>query len=99
MPGPIPILVQNQLQALGARLATARKAREMTQGELARLAGLGLSTVVSLEAGHAGVSVGNLLKAIDALGLLGSVQDWLRPGQDPELLAFAQRRLDGGRGP
>jgi len=92
-----PLLVQNSLQRLGERIAVARKARELTQAELAGLAGIGLSTLVSLEAGHAGVSVGNLLKAIDALGLLETVDGWLKPEHDPELLAFAQRALETGR--
>lgn len=96
---PIPVLVENSLVGLGSRIAIARKARALTQADLARLSDVGISTVASLEAGYHGVSVGNFLKVLKALNLLRQVDEWLTPSMDPAVVSFATRRLgvrDGG---
>lgn len=67
---PIPVLVENSLLGLGSRIVIVRKARALSQVDLARLSDVGTSTVASLEAGYQGLSVGNLLKVIKALDLL-----------------------------
>ena len=90
---PIPVLVEHSLVGLGSRVAIARKARAMTQVDLARLSDVGISTVASLEAGYHGVSVGNFLKVLKALDLLAQVDDWLAPSMDPAVVSFATRRL------
>ena len=94
MPSPFPILPARALLELGERIATARRARELTQADLAHLSGVGLSTLRSLESGHPGVSVGNMMKTLDALGLLGQVGDWLAPGKDPAVVEFARSKLE-----
>ena len=66
----VPVLVQQALWGLGGKLAQRRKAMRLTQSDLALQAGVGLSTVVSIEKGHDGVSTGNLCKVLDVLGLL-----------------------------
>jgi len=66
----IPILVQDALSELGHGMALKRKTLRLTQSDLALQAGVGLSTVVSLEKGHDGVSLGNLCKVLDVLGTL-----------------------------
>lgn len=93
---PVPVLAQASLQQLGQRLAVSRRAREWTQRDLANHADVGLSTVVSLEAGHAGVSLGNLAKVLKAMDLLVDLDALAAPERDPEVLAFAQRRLTPG---
>lgn len=93
MAAPYPILPARALLALGERFAASRRARGLTQSSLAQLAGVGLSTIASLEGGHPGVSIGNALKALDALGLLGDVDEWLSPQRDPEIVRFAHRKL------
>ncbi len=50
---PVPILVQRSLAALGGRVAVARKARGMTQVQLAFSADVGVSTVAALETSRA----------------------------------------------
>lgn len=90
---PIPVLVENSLVGLGSRIAIARKARALTQADLARLSDVGTSTVASLEAGYHGVSVGNFLKVLKALDLLTQVDNWLPPSMDPAVVSFATRRL------
>lgn len=90
---PTPVLIQQALIGLGERLVMARKARELTQADLARLADVGISTVASLEGGHDGVALANLLKVLSALKLLDQVHQLLQPERDPELIRFAQRAL------
>lgn len=82
----IPILVKSALGAFGQRVAAARKARHVTQTELAHLADVGLSTVVSIEGGHDGVSVGNLFKVLDALDELPQMELLLNPRQQQATL-------------
>jgi len=95
---PIPVLVENSLVGLGLRITIARKARALTQAELARLSDVGTSTVASLEAGYHGVSVGNFLKVLKALDLLAQVDNWLAASMDPAVVSFATRKLAGHDG-
>lgn len=90
---PTPVLVQRSLAALGGRVAVARKARGLTQVQLALTADVGVSTVAALEGGHHGVSLGNLLKVLAALDLLAQADGWLLPAHDPAVLAYATDRL------
>lgn len=96
-PKHTPVLVKSSLQRLGQRLTLARKIREMTQEQLAILSDVSLSTVRSLEDGADGVAVGNLLKVLQGLNLLGQIEELLDPRHDPETVAFAQRRAGGRR--
>lgn len=90
---PVPVAVGSALERLGTRLTLARKLRGLTQEDLAHLADVSTSTVRSLEAGADGVAVGNLFKVLQALGLLGQVDQLLDPRNDPETLAYAERQL------
>ena len=72
---PFPILPSRTLQDLGERVALARRARGLTQRDLAHLAGVGASSIVALEKGHPGVAVGTLARALDALGLLAEMDE------------------------
>jgi len=83
---PTPVLVQHKLIELGTRLSMARRARELSQIDLAHLADVGVSTVASLEAGYHGVSVGNLLKVLKALDVLDQVDAWLLPQMDDAII-------------
>lgn len=71
----------------------ARKLRSLTQEELGHLAQVSTSTVRSLEDGAEGVAIGNLLKVLQALGLLSQIEMLLDPREDPETLAYAERKL------
>ena len=90
---PVPIVVGSALNRLGARITMARKLRGLTQEELGHLADVSTSTIRSMEGGAAGISSGNLLKVIQALGLLGQIEKLLDPRVDPETLAYAERNL------
>jgi transcriptional regulator with XRE-family HTH domain len=94
---PTPVLVQRALGDLGRRMVYARKARQWTQADLARMADVGMSTVAALESGSDGVSLGNVCKMLDALGLLSQVEGLLDPQADAELTRFALRALETRR--
>lgn len=79
----VPVLVQDALSGLGQGLARRRKTMRLTQSDLALQAGVGLSTVVSLEKGHDGVSVGNLCKVLDVLGVLGQLESVAIATEEP----------------
>jgi putative transcriptional regulator len=66
------------LMELGERLARHRLNQNLTQGQLAREAGVSKRTVVRLENGQSG-QLTNLLRVLRALGLLGNL-DALVPG-------------------
>ena len=80
---------------LGKRLITARKVRQMTQEELARLSDVSPSTLRAMEDGADGVSMGNFLKVLQGLNLLEQLEDLLDSGRDPETVAFAVRKVSG----
>lgn len=89
----MPVVVSGALQRLGTRVTLARKLRGLTQQELGHLADVSISTVRALEDGAEGVGLGNFCKVLDALGLLDQLEQLLDARQDPETLAFAQRKL------
>ncbi len=92
-PTPFPVLPSRSLQDLGERVALARRARGLTQRDLAHLAGVGTSSIVALEKGHPGVALGTLARALDALGLLAEFDELLAPQRDPALTVFATNQL------
>ena len=90
---PFPILPARGLAALGERIALARRARQLTQRELAFLAGVGASSVVALEKGHPGVAVGTLARVLDAMDLLSELDRLVDARRDAALTQFALSRL------
>jgi len=81
---------QTLLQLIGARLAGARLAQNMTQAELAEQAGLGLRTVQRLELGATATQLSGFLRVCRVLGLLDRI-DALVP--EPPLSPIAQLKL------
>ena len=67
----LPFEAEDVLLALSARVRVARRARLLTQADLAAKAGLGLSTVVAIEKGAPTVQMGHWLTVLWALDLLG----------------------------
>lgn len=90
---PVPVVVGSALERLGARVKMARKLRGLTQEELGHLADVSTSTIRSMEDGAEGIAMGNFLKVLQALGLLGQIEKLLDPREDPETLAYAERHL------
>lgn len=79
---PLPFEVRKTARELGMNVRIARKRRRMLQGELARKAGVGEKTLRRLEKGDEGVSVGNVLSVLWALGLLPTAKALANPDTD-----------------
>ena len=90
---PVPVVVGSALERLGVRATVARKLRGLTQEELGHLADVSTSTVRAIEDGAEGVAMGNFLKVLQALGLLSQMETLLDPREDPQTLAYVQRKL------
>ncbi|MDO4231606.1 MAG: helix-turn-helix transcriptional regulator [Lautropia sp.] len=69
---------EEMMEALGSRLRAQRLAQEITQRELASMAGLSLGALRKLE--HNGqTSLETLIRVVQALGLSESLQDLFVP--------------------
>lgn len=96
---PVPVAVHKALQSMADRAVVARKARSLTQADLARLSGVGLSTISSIEAGHDGVTLASLLKVLSALDLLDQADQLFCLEKDPALIEYGREHLSkSGRG-
>lgn len=82
IPIPLPFEVRTAARELGINVRIARKRRRMLQGELAQKAGVGEKTLRRLEKGDDGVSVGNVLSVLWALGLLPTAKALANPDKD-----------------
>ena len=90
---PVPVVVRSALERLGTRIMMARKLRGLTQEALGHLADVSTSTIRAMEDGAEGVALGNFLKVLQALGLLGQIEKLLDPRDDPETVPYARRHL------
>jgi len=79
---PLPFEVTQVARELGMHVRIARKRRRMLQSELAQKAGVGEKTIRRLEKGEDGVSMGNVLSALWALGLLPTARALANPETD-----------------
>ena len=91
------------LRALADRVRTVRKARGLTQPDLAAKAGISTNTLVTMEKGGGSVQMGYWLQVLWALDLLGGLTDVLaqlgRDNSDVALLeAQLPERVRGGSG-
>ncbi|MBL4854417.1 MAG: helix-turn-helix transcriptional regulator [Robiginitomaculum sp.] len=91
------------LEALGTNIKTARLKRRISIKGFAGRIGVSESTVIRLEKGHEGVSIGTLAMACLVLGELGRISDFLDAGSDDTGLLLARgrlpKRIDGKRKP
>ena len=90
---PVPVDVHIALQSMGDRATVARKARNLTQADLARLSNVGLSTISSIEAGHDGVTLASLLKVLSALDLLKQTDEIFCLEKDPAFIEYGREHL------
>ena len=92
---------QRALATLGANLKTARLKRRIPVKGFAERAGVSESTVIRLEKGDGGVSVGTLAMACLVLGEIDRLADFLDPGTDDTGLlldrATLPKRIDQKR--
>jgi len=73
---------QRILSELGENMRLARLRRKLSSAQVAQRAGIGRSTLVKIEQGHAGVGIGNIVNVLRVLGL---EQDLLLLAKDDEL--------------
>ena len=90
MPSPRTRLA---LRSLGANLKVARLKRRMSMRDFAERIGVSERTVVRLEKGDAGVSIGTLAMAAMVLGELDRISSFLDAGSDDIGLLMEQERL------
>jgi|SRR4051812_21133669 transcriptional regulator with XRE-family HTH domain len=72
----LPLPAEDALTRLGGRINQARRARLLTQSDLASKSGVSLSTMAAIESGSPTVQIGfylGVLFALDALEGLGRV--------------------------
>ena len=97
---PLPFEVTKLARELGMNVRVARKRRRMLQGELAQKAGVGEKTIQRLEKGDDGVSMGNVLNVLGALGLLPTARALANPETDEHGKTLELARLpERVRGP
>ena len=89
------------LQALGSNIKTARIKRRISIKSFAERIGVSESTIIRLEKGDEGVSIGTLVMACLVLGELERISDFLDPGSDDTGLMMERealpKRIDGVR--
>lgn len=89
------------LETLGANIKTARLKRRISIKGFAGRIGVSESTVIRLEKGHEGVSIGTLAMACLVLGEIDRISDFLDAGSDDTGLLLARgmlpKRIDGKR--
>lgn len=90
------------LEALGANIKTARLKRRISVKEFAERVGVSESTVIRLEKGNDGVSIGTLAMGCLVLGEIDRISDFLDPGSDDTGLLLDRealpKRIDRKRG-
>ncbi len=99
----ISLSARRALEALGANIKTARLKRRISVKGFADRVGVSASTVIRLEKGDCGVSIGTLAMACLVLGEIDRVSDFLDPGSDDTGLLLDRetlpKRIDGKRKP
>lgn len=89
------------LQTLGRNIKTARIKRRISIKGFAERIGVSESTIIRLEKGDDGVSIGTLAMACLVLGELERVSEFLDPGSDDTGLLMERdalpKRIDGAR--
>ncbi|TCP61421.1 Xre family transcriptional regulator [Rhodovulum bhavnagarense] len=85
--------VERALHSLGSDLRTARIRRRMSVDDLAQRAGMNRKTLMRLEKGDEGVSIGALGRVLLILGEEKRLADLLDPAKDETGLLLDQERL------
>lgn len=80
------------LKVIGERFAGLRLARNLTQGQLAEQAGLGLRTVQRLELGAAATQLSGFVRVCRVLGLMEHLETFI---PEAAVSPMAQLKLQG----
>ena len=100
----LPFDAEDTLRALAERVRTVRKARGLTQPDLASKAGISTNTLVTMEKEGGSVQLGYWLKVLWALDVLPGVADVVAQiGREEGDLALLEsqlpKRIRGGAPP
>jgi transcriptional regulator with XRE-family HTH domain len=87
---PTPVAVRRATREIGERLATWRRLRGLTAGQVADRAGITRVTLSRLESGTGGTSLENTLRVARALGIM----DDLVASVDPYASDIGRLRAD-----
>lgn len=92
---------RNALRSLGENIKTARKKRRISIEDFAERIGVSKRTVIRLEKGDDGVSIGTLAMACLVLGEIDLISGFLDPSRDDTGLLLDRenlpKRIDGSR--
>lgn len=89
----LPLPVQRTLRKLGEDIRNARLRRRIPTTLLAERAAMSRTTLVKVEKGHPGVSIGNYAQVLMALGLLERLTDLLDVKHDNIGLMLEEEQL------
>jgi transcriptional regulator with XRE-family HTH domain len=93
----LPPAVDQALKALGERLAIARKRRRQSQRAWAQRLGVSVPTLIRLEQGDPGVSIGIVASALWLVGRLQALPDLADPQADRGALELDIREATARR--
>ena len=82
----LPLPAEDALLRLGGRINRARRARMLTQSDLASKSGISLSTLAAIESGSPTVQMGFYLGVLFALDVLGGLDKVAVLADDPALV-------------
>lgn len=90
----LPFEAEDVLRALSSRIRVARRARGLTQPDLAAKSGIHTNTVVAIEKGASTVQMGHWLNVLWALDLLRGLADSVSQlGRESGDLALLESQL------
>jgi transcriptional regulator with XRE-family HTH domain len=89
----LPLRVQRAIEKLGADISVARRRRGISHALMAERAFISPSTLVRVEKGDPGVSLGILASLLFVLEMTHRLAALADPGQDPVGLALDEERL------
>ncbi len=89
----LPLPAEDALQRLGARISSARRARYLTQSDMASKAGVSLSTMAAIETGTPTVQIGFYLGVLFALDALDGLDKVAVLADDEETLSRLSESL------
>jgi ribosome-binding protein aMBF1 (putative translation factor) len=90
---PLPLPVDRTLKKLGADLSLARRRRNLSQAMLAERLDTSVMTVRRMEAGHPGIALQHLARALQVFGELDKLADLLDSAQDAVGLVLMDERV------
>jgi transcriptional regulator with XRE-family HTH domain len=88
-----PFEVESALKLWGARLRTARLARNLSMEQAAAKLGVGRRVVAAIEAGSPGTAVGAYLGLMWLYGLAPQLRELADPARDELVLRSASQRV------